>query len=268
MLKTEEKMLFRKFWNYCNMFKNICFLTTFFIFSNVFYAQSTQLESKEQYFLAQHKKISENEDYEAKTAESLKFSGEFKKFIAENPETLTYDFKKLNKKLFIITSADKKLRFYVWDTELGGTMKSFDQVIQYSSNGKTKTLFTKDQTDTAYFVSEIIKIPLNNHVYYLVISNGVFSSKDQAQMVQAFTIKNNRLIDSDKIFKTKTTTLNKIQVDFDFFSVVDRPERPLKLIKFEKNKLYIPVVDKEGKVSDKFLIYQLNNNSFQYTGVQ
>lgn len=250
------------------MFKYISFAIVFFIFSNLFRAQNTKLENKEQYFLTQYKKYSENEDYDSKSDESLKFSGEFKKFIVENPETFTYDFKLLNKKLFIATSADKKLRFYGWDTELGGTMKSFDQIIQYSSNGKTKTIFNKDQADTAYFVSEIIKVSLNDQAYYLVISNGIFSSKDQAQMVQAFTISNNMLVDSEKIFKTKTTTLNKIQVNFDFFSVVDRPERPLKLIKFEKNKLYIPIVDKEGKVSDKFLLYQLNNNYFQYIGIQ
>lgn len=261
-------MLFRKFWNCCRMFKYTCFLIAFFIFPNAFRAQNTKLENKEQYFLTQYKKYSENEDYDSKADESLKFSGEFKKFIAENPETLTYDFKLLNKKLFIATSADKKLRFYGWDTELGGTMKSFDQIIQYSSNGKTKTIFNKDQADTAYFTSEIIKVTLNKQIYYLVISNGIFSSKDNAQRVQAFTISNNRLIDSNKIFRTKTTALNKIQIDFDFFSVVNRPERPLKLIKFEQNKLYIPLVDKEGKVSDKFLIYQLNNNYFQYIGIQ
>lgn len=269
MLKTEGKMLFRKFWNCCNM--NLFFRSIIVIFfiSNILHAQSSKFANKESYFLKEYQKFSQNEDFDSKEASSLKFSSEFKKFISENPETLTYNFKKLNnKKVDVITSEDKRLRFYVWDTELGGTMKSFDQIIQYSSNGKVKTIYSKDQSDTAYFVSKIIKVPINNQTYYLVISNGVFSSKDQAQAIQAFTIRNDKLIDSDKIFKTKTNILNKIQVDFDFFSVVDRPERPLKLIKFEKDKLYIPVVDKEGKVSDKFLIYQLNNNYFQYIGVK
>lgn len=243
------------------------FLILFFV-SNIAYAQNTKFVNKETELLKEYKKFSETDDFDSKENQSIKFSKDFKKFISENPETLTYDFKNLKNKLYVITSEDRKLRFYVWDTGLGGTMVSFDQIIQYSSNGKVKTIYNKEQSDTAYFVSNIIKTSVNNQTYYLVISNGIFSNKDQAQAVQAFTIRNDKLIDSDKIFKTKTTTLNKIQVDFDFFTVVDRPERPLKLIKFDKDKLYIPIVDKEGAVSKKFLMYQLNNNYFQYIGVK
>lgn len=239
-----------------------------FVFSNILYAQKGKFKNKETALLKEYKKFSETDDFDNKQSLSVKFSKEFKKFISENPETLAQDFNKLGSNLYIITSEDKKLRYYVWDTGLGGTMASFDQIIQYSSNGKVKTVYNKEQSDTPYFVSEIIKRIINNQTYYLVISNGIFSNKDQAQAVQALTIRNNKLIDTDKVFKTKTKILNKIKVDFDFFSVVDRPERPLKLIKFEKDKLYIPIVDEKGVVSKKFLIYQLNNNYFQYIGTK
>ncbi|HAO06180.1 hypothetical protein [Chryseobacterium mucoviscidosis] len=250
------------------MSKFFRFFVVILCISSFLNAQNSKLENKELFFSKEYEKFSQNDDYDGKESQSLHFSAEFKKFISENPETLLYNFKNLNNKVSIITSEDKKLRFYVWDTELGGTMKSFDQIIQYSSNGKVKTIYNKEQSDTPYFISEIIKVPLNNQMYYLVISNGIFSTKDMAQAIQAFTIRKDLLIDSDKIFKTKTTTLNKIQVDFDFFSVVDRPERPLKLITFEKDKLYIPIVNKDGVVSKKFLVYQLNNNYFQYIGTK
>ncbi|MFC3159279.1 hypothetical protein SAMN05443633_103198 [Chryseobacterium arachidis] len=250
------------------MAKFFSFFVICFFISSTLYGQNTTLDNKEIYFSKEYKSLSGHEDYDTKTVQSVKFSQEFKKFISENPETFAYDFNKLKENIYIITSEDKKLRFYVWDTELGGTMKSFDQIIQYSSNGKVKTIYSKEQSDTPYFISEIVKKEINQQNYYLVISNGIFSTKDQAQAVQAYTIRNGQLIDSDKIFKTKTTTLNKIQVDFDFFSVVDRPERPFKLIKFDQNKLYIPIVDEQGAVSKKFLIYQLNNNYFQYIGIK
>lgn len=50
--------------------------------------------------------------------------------------------------------------------------------------------------------------------------------------------------------------------------MVDRPERPLELIKFDKenNTIYIPIVNEKGIVSNNFLIYQLKNNVFQYIG--
>lgn len=247
------------------MLRFFSFFWILFFVSNISYAQKGKFESKEAEFLKNYTNFSETEGFDNKEALSDKFSEELKKFISENPETLSFDFKKLKDKLYIITSEDKKLRFYVWDTGMGGTMISFDQIIQYSSNGKVKTIY---KPNSPYFVSEIIKVPINNQTYYLVIFNGIFSNKDQSQAVQAFALRNGKLVDTDKVFKTKTKNINRIEAEFDFFSVVDRPERPLKLIKFEQNKLYIPVVNEKGVVSKKFLVYQLNNNCFQYIGVE
>ncbi|WP_326985029.1 hypothetical protein VUJ46_11020 [Chryseobacterium sp. MYb264] len=239
------------------------------LISTLSYAQKGAFEAKEVYFATEYKKIRENNDYDNKDIESVQFSKDFKKFISENPETLNYSFKQFKEiGIDVVTSEDKKLRFYVWDTELGGTMKSYDQIIQYSSGKQVKTVYTKDQEENHHFVSEILKTDINNVNYYLVIFNGIFSTMDQSQAVQAFTIRHNELIDSDKIFKTKTKSLNKIEANFDFFSVVDRPERPLKLIKFDHNNLYIPVVNDKGVVSNKYLIYQKNKDGFQYIGVK
>lgn len=233
------------------------------------YAQDGKFESKETFFVTEYKKFSQNEDSTNKENLSETFSKSFKQFISENPETLHFNFTQLKKAgIDVVTSEDQKLRFYVWDTELGGTMRSYDQIIQYSSNGKVKTVFSKEQDENHHFVSEIFKTEINSQNYYLVIFNGIFSTKDQSQAVQAFTIRNNQLVDTDKIFKTKTKSLNRIEAGFDFFSVVDRPERPLKLIKFEKDKLYIPVVDNKGIVSKKHLVYQKNNDCFQYIGIK
>jgi hypothetical protein len=62
----------------------------------------------------------------------------------------------------------------------------------------------------------------------------------------------------------------RISVEFDFFSVVDRPERPLKLIKFDKTKtiIYIPVVYEDGKVTDKFIQYKFNGKYFEKYKIQ
>ena len=58
---------------------------------------------------------------------------------------------------------------------------------------------------------------------------------------------------------------NIINVSFDFFSVVDRPERPVKLIKYDNTKkiIYIPVVYEDGKVTDKFIHYKFNGKFFE-----
>ena len=56
-----------------------------------------------------------------------------------------------------------------------------------------------------------------------------------------------------------------ISVEFDFFSVVDRPERPVRVIKYDKSKkiIYIAIVHEDGKVTDKFIQYKFNGNYFE-----
>jgi len=64
--------------------------------------------------------------------------------------------------------------------------------------------------------------------------------------------------------------LNTIDVNFDFFSVVDRPERPLALITYdEKEKaIRIPLVDQKERVTGKRLVYKLKGDYFVFTGIE
>jgi len=73
------------------------------------------------------------------------------------------------------------------------------------------------------------------------------------------------LNDTLKLFKTKTNLLNEIEVNFDFFSVVQRPERPLRLIKYDPDKkiIYIPIVLENGKVTDRYILYQFKGQYFE-----
>lgn len=83
---------------------------------------------------------------------------------------------------------------------------------------------------------------------YLVISNSILSNIDAAQHIHAYKIINNYL-QNMPVFKTKTSTLDKISVQFDFFSVVDRPERPVELITLEDKTLKIALVDENEQVT-------------------
>jgi hypothetical protein len=48
--------------------------------------------------------------------------------------------------------------------------------------------------------------------------------------------------------------------------VVNHPERPLRLIKYDSSKkiLSIPVVDDNEKVTNRYLLYQFNGKYFQF----
>lgn len=215
--------------------------------------------------------------YSQKSYDSIKlYSEEFEREITRlllgDPRTLGYNFKKLRDSFFcqIVTSQDGNFRIYSWDTWMGGTMHIFREIYQWRANGKVITKVPDcDATDAGTFCSAIYTARVNNKPVYLAIKNGIYSTKDAMQSVIAFRI-NGKAIDSVKLFKTKTEKLNEIQVNFDFFSVVDRPERPLKLITYndEPGQLYIPLVGNKDEITKSNEVYQLKGNYFEYEGVE
>jgi hypothetical protein len=205
---------------------------------------------------------------------SDKFTIPFTNFVKTNPATLHYPFKKLidSNYVDIKTSSDGYFRMYSWDTWTGGTMHEFNTIYQWTENGKvfTKVVPHTIKDDPGSFVSQIFTVTINNKPYYLAVTNGVYSNKDARQSISVYTIDNSKLIDTVKFFKTKTKRLNRIDVDFDFFSVVDRPERPLELIAYDDKQkvIYIPVVDEKEQVTSSNILYQLKDRYFEFIGVE
>lgn len=182
--------------------------------------------------------------------------------------TLTYNFDSLRKDIFIISSEDKLFRIYSWDTWLGGTMHEFANVFQYKSGEKVYSKLLYDSTEeVAYipFYSRIYSLKANGKTYYLAINTGIYSTKDASQSIKVVTIEHNSLNDKVKLIKTQSGLVNSITVEYDFFSVVDRPERPLRLIEYEPKKkiIRIPIVLENGKVTERFILYQFTGQYFQ-----
>jgi hypothetical protein len=204
---------------------------------------------------------------------SDKFSNDFSSFIKANPATLNHPFKKLidSNYCFIKTSSDNNFRVYSWDTWTGGTMHFFNEIYQWKDNGKVFTKVPKhEEGDAGSFCSKIFTVNIKNKVYYLTISNGIYSTKDASQSISVYTIDNDKLIDTVKLFKTKTKRLNRIDVEFDFFSVVERPERPLELITYDDKQkiIYVPVVGDKGRVTNRNIQYQLKDKYFEFIGIE
>ncbi|PVD52978.1 hypothetical protein DC498_06315 [Terrimonas sp.] len=193
--------------------------------------------------------------------------------IRENPSTLHYAFSVLTDSGFcsIQTSADGNFRIYSWDTWTGGTMHIFKNIYQWKSDDGIFSRHDKDRgEDPGNFCSAIYSVKLKDKPYYLAITNGVYSTRDAIQSISAFTIKKNILTDTVRLFKTKTKRLHTIDVAFDFFSVSEKAERPLKLITYdeESKTVYIPVVNKDDKVvNNQFLVYTLKDEYFEFTGI-
>jgi len=201
---------------------------------------------------------------------SQQFTDSLTYLIKNNNSTLNYPFEKLQKEnaLKMATSADKKLKVYSWDNNSGGTMRFFNQIYQFDANGNITVNASLASNDSQSYFSKIYTVQnKNNESIYLVISNSILSSKYSVQHINAYKIGIENL-QSASVFKTKTNTLDKISVEYDFFSVVDRPERPVELITFENNTLKIALVDDKQNVTSKNLIYEWNGDVFVYKGVK
>lgn len=201
---------------------------------------------------------------------SQQFSDSLIYLIKNNNATINYPFEKLQKEnaLKMATSADNKLRVYSWDNNSGGSMRFFNQIYQFDTNGNITVNVSLASNDSQSYFSKIYTVQnKSNENIYLVISNSILSSKYSVQHINAYKIGTENL-QSAAVFKTKTNTLDKISVEYDFFSVVDRPERPVELITLENNILKIALVDDKQNVTNKNLIYEWNGDVFLYKGVE
>lgn len=188
------------------------------------------------------------------------------------PSTLGYKFNDLSEHLFIATSDDGKFRIYSWDLEHGGTMHDYARVYQYQG-GDGKVYSSADEKNEegsiGSFVYDIFTLDAKNGKIYIVCSTFIGSTSDHSQSARLYKIEGGKLDDNVKLIKTKSGLTNSLGFGYNFFSVVDREERPIKLISFDKKAktLKIPVVieDKEfpnGRVTDRFITYQFNGNYF------
>lgn len=188
------------------------------------------------------------------------------------PATLGYKFVELSKLMQVATSDDEKFRIYSWDLEDGGTMHNFARVYQYlGADGKvySKTDEATEEGDPGSFVYDIFSLDADGRKVYIVCSAFIGSTQDHGQSADLYQIAGNELKDTVKLIKTKSGLTSTLNFGYSFFSVVDRSERPVKLISFDRKTktLKIPVVieDKEfpnGRVTNRFISYRFDGKYF------
>ena len=229
---------------------------------------------KEKQILSIHREIDEvltKDGNDPKiTSMSRKLSDSITNLIKNSPKSITYPFDLLQNEniLSVISSTDNRFRVYSWDNYLGGTMRFFNQIFQFKSNQQIITKVHLAEKDPQAFFSKIYTVPTAKHEnIYLVISNSILSSKYLVQHLTAYKIDSGKL-QKVPVFKTKTATIDQISVEYDFFSVIERNERPVELIKLEKNELKVALVKEDLQVTNKNLTYEWNGALFTYIGVK
>ncbi|HQX55165.1 MAG TPA: hypothetical protein PLP07_04505, partial [Pyrinomonadaceae bacterium] len=105
---------------------------------------------------------------------------------------------------------------------------------------------------------------------YLANSTFILSNPLAMQELEVFRIDGERLNTNMKMIRTNSGLTGSISFEYDFFSVVDHPERPIRLFSFdpEKKEFRFPVVLEDpkflngGRVTDKYIAYRFNGKYF------
>jgi hypothetical protein len=197
--------------------------------------------------------------------------------FAKTGASQRYAFRGLAGKMYVASSKDGKFRIYSWDTNKGGTMKFFDGVYQYKTKrGRVNAKpFQQTQEFSARgFYSQIFQLDAGGKTYYLANSNNILSNASMHQDLEMYSIEGEKLNDDVRLIRTTTAFRNSVGFDYDFFSVVDRKERPVKLFWWDEGKkeFRFPVVLKDdkfpngGRVTNRFITYRFNGKYFVRMG--
>jgi len=236
-----------------------------YTFSQVSLYKSKEIEFKKQYDKAQFIDL---DKADLKDSLFAKFGEDFIQFIQKNPGTLDYPFKDISA-VIISNSDDHQFRIYSWDDGMGGTMRNFNQLVQYRSNGKVFTYIPKGEEDGAGgYCSEIYQIKVGDKTYYLPINFSIGSSRDHGQSISSYTVVNNTLTDTTRLFKTRTKFIKSIGVYFTTDNYEDHKGEPIQFIKKDDKNifLYIAIAKKDGALTPNNLIYKFNGRYFEFIG--
>ena len=185
-------------------------------------------------------------------------------------DILDYAFPALAEKMYIVTSPDKRFRIYSWDLEDGGTMHDFEFIVQYAGKSGAVGVWSPDPGEGGGgFYTDIFQTDSASGPIYLAVSTFIGSTSENGQTIEAFTVTGDKLDDKPKVIQTTKGLTNSISFGYDFFSVVDHTERPVKLVFWNASdkSFRFPVVIEDaktpnGRVTNKFITYKFNGKYF------
>lgn len=253
------------------MIRFLCIIFFLFLSGNqLVSAQEMTLEQREQELVGMYQKLSASRygESDSLTYYNNLFSKELVSLVSRGYNTINYPFKILTEEHIctITTSKDGAFRIYSWDTQTGGTMHFFNAIYQYKRWDQVFTNWCNlDEGDPGAFYSEIFTLKVKKKTYYLGIANGIYSTKDVGQSIQAFELTNTGVNDSILLMKTPDGLKNSLDLSYDFFSVVDRPERPVAVIRYDEKKkiISISMTNEKGEIVPGNTFYRFNGRYFE-----
>ena len=211
-----------------------------------------------------------------------KANDDFSKWLFEDTCTFHYDFPYITDSTEIVNIAasdDGNVRIYSWDTQLGGTMVCWDNVIQYRSNGKVKaydgSIWSVDESqeenemDFGCWTKAIYTFKLNDgQTIYVTESYFRESSSYGYSTLDAFYISDGKLKMIEDAFVTPDDNFHiGIEYIIPSWYFLTNGKGWDWIFSLDRNTqtFYVPVVD-DLELLDQYDLYRFNGNKFVYAG--
>lgn len=187
-------------------------------------------------------------------------------YASKNTAMFTYLFTKLKDfDFYKAISPDKKFCIYSWNLKTGGSMQFYENIFVYEQYGKIYTRVSlKEEGTPGGFYTDIFQLTDELNTFYIGNEHRILSGRDCYQAVHIFDFEKEKFDEAFKKIKTKSGLTNTLGFSYNFFSVSNRKERPVKLISYNSktNTIAIPVVNSQGKVSSKKIFYTYDGDYF------
>jgi hypothetical protein len=202
-------------------------------------------------------------EYEDSLDDANKVFGKKLKYYAEKyPTTIMQNFALLKKEyLGISTSSDGLFRIYSWDTEEGGTMRSYENVFQYKSGNGTFAVLDTPGVDPTYY--KILTVKSNPQPIYAANFLYTESSRYHDEGIQIFKIEGTKLNVQYKAINTKSGLHNQISYEYDLSSVKDFNNIPSIIFNSSQQTIKLPIVDVKGRFTKGSITYKFTGKYFE-----
>lgn len=199
-------------------------------------------------------------------AANKQFAGKLVHYINKYPASISWPFNSLVKNhVAISSSAGGLFRIYSWDTQLGGTMHRYGNLIQYrGTQGVRSDLFVYDEKDFGTFYRKIVDVRAGRKVYYLCFSFSVLSGADYVDAVNVMTIDKGKLKKDVKLIKTEKGLVDALYAEYDLSATVNRDIKNNPKLSFNKKSqtIHMPLILENQKVTGKYIDYKFNGQYF------
>lgn len=239
--------------------------------SSAFAIDSKQVDTQLAKMLDQISKIPQGGEFEKLQAENTKLLKYLKTVSVQQP-IMNDSLKQAGDQgLTVITSDDKKLRCYSWDTLTGGTMHVFSSLLVYDAGNKQfkcQVMYPSGDSegDPGVTFEGLDTIKTNDgKTVYLVQDLFIGSGMDHGRTITAYTISNGQL-KKHPFFQAGKKLLDSISFAFGEYTDTTAFEisKDKKMLKVPEIKAAKPDEAGSGTATGKYLNYYFDGSKYVF----